>query len=164
MKTSKEIISIKRILRVVLIALLLGCLPFGALAYNSRKKNVEYCNTNRAYISVTVDAIVGGKFDGGEKQVDENGNIYIDIENSPYKKAVTYKGKTVYCFAVSDERIKISHIRGEYWQGAESDNKSLNRLLGGSADLSCPFAKNSEAEGYYILEDGTVVCLNGICS
>ncbi len=160
-KTAKRF-NLKFMIVLLSVGVALLSIPFLCLSYTSYEKKAEYCITNREYINVSLQAILNGKFDDGEKQTDRNGYVHIDIENSLKKETIIYKGDEVVCFRIKNPELMISDIRGAFWQGNEADNGSFVEFFS-EEYTKCPYSTDENVYEYYVLENGTVICLCPKC-
>ncbi len=156
-------LRMRKIMPIILTMVIIFSVVFFLFYCSLEKSNIDCCKINREYIQVTITAIINGKFDEGKKQVDKNGDYYIDIKNSTLKETIIYKGEKTYGFNVANEDLRISDIRGDFWQGKVSDDLNLKLILS-EENIFCPVTNKDETINYYILENGDVVCINSKCN
>lgn len=162
---NKQYVNFKRLSVLLIIGIIIISVFFSAFEINAYRRKIAYCETNREYIKVYVDAAMQGKMDDGKPQKDSSGNLIIDFNNSSCKTTVNYRGKETDCFKLVgfggeyNLIFGLEDIRGDFLN-EKSELKSqpfYSYFVNGEIPV-CPFSNEKEPHYYCILEDGTVVC------
>lgn len=162
---NKNGVDFKRISVPVIIGIIIISAFFSVFEINAYRRKIAYCETNREYIKVYVDAAMQGKMDDGKPQKDSSGNPIIDFNKSSCKTTVNYKGKEQDCFklvGLGEEYglvFNLEDIRGDFLnEKTELKSQPFYCYFANAEIPVCPFSTTKKPYYYCILEDGTVIC------
>lgn len=167
---NRDDVNFKKIVILILIGTIIISVFFIIFGIDAYKRKIDYCKTNRDYIKVYVDAAMLGKFDDGEPQKDENGNLKIDFSKTSFKSTVNYHGKECECLKLVDFTgeyqylFGLEDIRGDFLnEETQLEVQPFYYYFKNREIPVCPLSTKKEPHYYCILEDGTVICSCSEC-